>query len=166
MKELTPIATVIPSVNCVAVNAADPLHSFADLVAFAKGNPGKLTYGTAGKQSHYYLFGLTARRGHAPCSLQGQRAGRFRAARSADRCRADRAWIGRSLAKIGAIRILTVMEPERFAAAPSVPAMKEVLPGFSAPLSWSGFFGPPDLLQPIVDKLGGEIGNDAYSPES
>src|SRR6185295_14034348 len=61
LKDLTPIATVISSVNCVAVNAAHPLQSFQELVEFTKRNPGKLTYGTSGVQSYYYLIGETLR---------------------------------------------------------------------------------------------------------
>ena len=57
LKDLTPIATVISSVNCVAVNAASPFKTFDDLAAFTKNNPGKLTYGTAGTLSYYYLMG-------------------------------------------------------------------------------------------------------------
>src|SRR5262245_29982774 len=57
LKDLTPIATVISSVNCVAVNASHSLGSFKELVEFSKQNPGKLTYGTSGVQSYYYLIG-------------------------------------------------------------------------------------------------------------
>ena len=38
IKDLTPIASVISSVNCVAVNAAHPLGSFNDLIEFANGS--------------------------------------------------------------------------------------------------------------------------------
>ena len=57
LKDLTPIATVISSVDCVAVNAASPFKTFDDLAAFTTKNPGKLTYGTAGTLSYYYLMG-------------------------------------------------------------------------------------------------------------
>ena len=42
LKYLTPIATVISSVNCVAVNAASPFKTFDDLAVFTKRNLGKL----------------------------------------------------------------------------------------------------------------------------
>jgi len=61
LKDLTPIATVISSVNCVAVNSALPIKSFRELVEFTKANPGKLTYGTSGIQSYYYLIGEALR---------------------------------------------------------------------------------------------------------
>ncbi|MGB6538517.1 MAG: tripartite tricarboxylate transporter substrate binding protein [Xanthobacteraceae bacterium] len=168
LKELTPIASVISSVNCAAVNAAHPLRSFADLVAFAKRNPGKLTYGTAGTQSYYYLIGLALKqqgvdmlhvpyKGNAPVvsALLG---------RQVDVALTTLGSVA-PLAKTGAIRILAVMEPKRFAAAPEIPAMNEVLPDFRAPLSWFGFFGPAGLPQPIVDQLGAEIGKAARSPD-
>jgi tripartite-type tricarboxylate transporter receptor subunit TctC len=72
LKDLTPIATVISSVNCVAVNASHSLASFKELVEFSKGNSGKLTYGTSGVQSY---CAPAAGCGHAACPLSRQCAG-------------------------------------------------------------------------------------------
>src|ERR1700744_2403608 len=57
LNDLTPVATAVSSVNCIAVNAASPIKTMKDLVEFTKQNPGKLTYGTAGVQSYYFLIG-------------------------------------------------------------------------------------------------------------
>jgi tripartite-type tricarboxylate transporter receptor subunit TctC len=168
LKDLTPIATVISSVNCVAVNASHSLGSFKELVEFSKRNPGKLTYGTSGVQSYYYLIGEALRqqgvdmlhvpyRGNAPvvaALLTGE--------------------IGIALTTLasvlpyvasGQVRVLAVMEPKRYAGAPDIPTISESLAAFDAPLSWFGFFGPPRMPQPIVDKLNAEIGNALRSTE-
>jgi tripartite-type tricarboxylate transporter receptor subunit TctC len=65
----------------------------------------------------------------------------------------------------GQIRVVAVMEPERYAGAPDIPTIRESLPAFNAPLSWFGFFGPPGMPQTIVDKLNAEVGNALRSPE-
>lgn len=168
LKELTPIATVISSVNCVAVNAMSPIGSFADLVAFAQRSPGKLTYGTAGTQSYYYLMGLALKqqgvdmlhvpyKGNEPVvsALLG---------RQIDVALTTLGSVS-ALAKTGRVRILAVMEPSRFAAAPDIPAISEILPRFQAPLSWFGFFGPPGMPRDVIDKLNAEIGEAARSSE-
>lgn len=46
---------------------------------------------------------------------------------------------------------------KRYAGTPSIPTISETLPGFHAPPSWFGFFGPPGMSQPVVDKLNTEI---------
>jgi len=56
------------------------------------------------------------------------------------------------------IKILAVLEPERFSRRPQIPSMSEALPGFRKPSSWFGFFGPAGMPAPIVARLNGEIG--------
>jgi tripartite-type tricarboxylate transporter receptor subunit TctC len=57
------------------------------------------------------------------------------------------------------------MEPKRHTEAPDIPTISESVPAFNAPLSWFGFFGPPGMPQPIVNKLNAEVGNALRSPE-
>lgn len=47
-KDLTPIAHLAGSRSVIAVNPKLPIHSIAELISYAKANPGKLTYGTSG----------------------------------------------------------------------------------------------------------------------
>jgi tripartite-type tricarboxylate transporter receptor subunit TctC len=168
LKDLTPIATVISSVNCVAVNAAGPFKTFNDLAAFTKQNPGKLTYGTAGTLSYYYLMGQALAqqgvdmlhipyKGNAPVltALLG---------REVDVALTTLGSVKPYVAS-GKLRILAVMEPKRFAGAADIPTITETLPKFRAPLSWFGFFGPPGVPQPIVGRLNAEIANALRSPK-
>ena len=168
LTELTPIATVISAVNCVAVNASRPFATFKELVEYTKQNPGKLTYGTAGTQSYYYLMGQALKQqgvdmlpvpytGNAPVAT-ALLAGETDAALTA---------LGAvsPYVKSGNVRVLAVMEPKRFSRVPNIPAISEILPDFHAPRAWFGLFGPPGLPQPIVQKLSAEIGAALRSPE-
>ena len=65
----------------------------------------------------------------------------------------------------GTVRTLAVMEPKRYPSAPEVPAISEVLPAFRAPLSWFGFFGPPGMPEPVVEKLHAEMGKTLGATE-
>jgi tripartite-type tricarboxylate transporter receptor subunit TctC len=168
LKDLTPVATVISSVNCIAVHAAHPLGSFKELVDYTKANPGKLTYGTSGIQSYYYLIGETLRqqgvdmlhvpyKGNAPVVTA-------MLTREVDVALTTLASVAPHVAN-GTVKVLAVMEPERYPGAPDIPAIQEALPGFNAPLSWFGFFGPPGMPQPVVEKLNAEINNALKSTE-
>ncbi len=168
LKDLTPVATAIRSVNCIAVHVNHPLGSFKELVDFTKSNPGKLTYGTSGIQSYYYLIGETLRqqgvdmlhvpyKGNAPVVTA-------MLTREVDVALTTLGSVAPHVAN-GSVKVLAVMDPQRYPSAPDTPAIKEVLPRFNAPPTWFGFFGPPGLPQPIVQKLNGEINNALTSAE-
>ena len=161
LTDLTPIASVISSVNCVAVNAGHPLRSFKQLIEFTRQNPGKLTYGTAGIQSYYYLIGEALRQGgldmlHVPYKGTAPLVPAL-LGREIDLALTTVNSVAPQVAA-GSIRILAVMQPQRYAQLPDIPAIKELLPAFNAPLSWFGFFGPPGMPAPVIEKLNAAIG--------
>jgi tripartite-type tricarboxylate transporter receptor subunit TctC len=57
VKDLDPIASVAANSLCVAVHPAVPVQSLKELIAYAKANPGKLSYGHAGIGSIQHLTG-------------------------------------------------------------------------------------------------------------
>jgi tripartite-type tricarboxylate transporter receptor subunit TctC len=57
VKDLDPIASIAAYSLCIAVHPALPVHSLKELIAYAKANPGKLSYGHAGAGSIQHLTG-------------------------------------------------------------------------------------------------------------
>jgi tripartite-type tricarboxylate transporter receptor subunit TctC len=57
VKDLVPIAAVAANVLCVAVHPSVPVQTLKELIAYAKANPGKLSYGHAGVGSIQHLTG-------------------------------------------------------------------------------------------------------------
>ena len=117
--------------ECVA---ADPHRPRVDLVAYAKANPGKLTYGSAGNgtgATSGELFNVVTGI-NDPYSLQGRRPRHHRPrqrAYSDDDAKRDRAGAG-ELHRAGKVRILAVNGAQRLAAAPDIPtAIQEGVPG-------------------------------------
>jgi tripartite-type tricarboxylate transporter receptor subunit TctC len=168
LKDLTPIATVISSVNCVAVNAAFPIKSFEELVEFTRANPGKLTYGTAGIQSYYYLIGEALKQHgidmlHVPYKGNAPVVSAL-LSREIDVALTTLASVAAHV-ESGTVKPLAVMEAKRYPGVPEVPAISEVLPTFDAPLSWFGFFGPPGMSQEVLRKLHAEISQALSSTE-
>lgn len=168
LRELTPIATAVASVSCIAVSADSPYGTLKDLVDFGQRNPGKLTYGTAGVQTVYYLYGEMLKQKGLPMTqvpytgtppivpaLLGHEinVGALTLA------------IALPLARDRKLRLLGVFDPTRYPEAPDIPAIKEVLPGFNAPISWFGFFGPPGLPQSIAERLNAEVAKAVQSPD-
>ena len=57
IKDLDPIAAVAANVLCIAVHHAVPVQTLNELIAYAKANPGKLSYGHSGVGSIQHLTG-------------------------------------------------------------------------------------------------------------
>jgi tripartite-type tricarboxylate transporter receptor subunit TctC len=57
----------------------------------------------------------------------------------------------------GRVKILAVLEPNRFGKLANIRSMTEIVPAFRKPSSWFGVFGPPGLPAPIVARLNGEF---------
>ncbi len=168
LKDLTPIATVVGSVNCIAVSASHPAKSFRELMEMAKRNPGKLTYGTSGIQSYYYLIGELLKQSgldmlHVPYK------GNAPVVTALVSGEVDVALV--NLASVlphlnsGKVKALAVLEGRRYPGAPDVPTVSEELPAFVAPFSWFGSFGPPGLPQPVVERLNAEVAKALESPD-
>jgi tripartite-type tricarboxylate transporter receptor subunit TctC len=156
-KDFAAIALVARSFNIVVVNPKSPIKSIADLIAAAKADPDKLTYGTFGTGTSAHLagelfksmakVGLTTvpYKGAAPAItdlIGGQIQVMFTTVASAA-----------SLIEGGQLRALAVTSVERSPAFPQLPTVAEAgVPGYAAE-SWYGLFAPAKTPAEIVARL-------------
>jgi tripartite-type tricarboxylate transporter receptor subunit TctC len=167
-RDLTPIAAAVASVSCVAARAGLPVGSIAELMDYAKRNPGKLTYGSSGIGSTQHLTGERLRqsgmdmvhvpfKGVAP-AMTALVAGQI------DLVVTNLATAVPQLRQ-GKLRVLAVTQPNRFEGARDIPAINESLAGFDMPVAWYGFFGPPRLPAAVVSRLNAVIQKALQVPE-
>src|SRR5262249_45553568 len=154
--EFTPIVIMGRVPNALVVNAKLPFASVADVIAYAKANPGKLTAATQGNgiTSHLTseLFQLMAGvkfqqvpyRGSAP-ALTDLAAGNVD-------LMFDNLGVSLALVKGGQLKLLGVATPKRMTALPDVPTIAETLPGFES-AAWFAIVGPPKTPPAVVDKI-------------
>jgi tripartite-type tricarboxylate transporter receptor subunit TctC len=169
VKDFTPLVAAVEPVTCLAVNAALPVNSVAELVDYAKKHPGELAFGSSGVGSVFHLMGELFNetagvkithvpyRGVAPAMqdvVGGHIAMTFISVSNA---------LGPM--QQGRVKILAVLEPQRYAQLPQVPSMTEIIPAFRKPSSWFGFFGPPGLPAPIVTRLNAEMVRALNAPD-
>jgi tripartite-type tricarboxylate transporter receptor subunit TctC len=167
-RDLTPIASTVASVSCVAARAALPVDSIAALLEYAKRNPGKLSYGTAGIASTQHLTGERLREyGVNMVHVPFKGVAPAMTALVAGEIDVSITNLATALPQVrqGRIRVLAVTQPKRFEGAPEIPAIDEALPGFDMPVAWYGFFGPPALPRAIVARLAGTIEKVLEAPE-
>lgn len=156
-RDFAPVALIARSFNIVVVNPKSSVRSIADLIAAARANPDKLTFGTFGVGTSAHLAGelfdakagvkLTAvpYKGAAPAItdlIGGQIDVMFTTVASAA-----------SLVQSGQLRAIAVTSAERSPAFPQLPTVAEAgVPGYAAE-AWYGLFAPAGTPADIVEKL-------------
>jgi tripartite-type tricarboxylate transporter receptor subunit TctC len=160
VKDFAPITQVFIASNVLAVPPEQPVKSVADLVALAKSQPGKLTYGHAGAGTSQHLaaelFKYMAHVDIAPVPYRGSTA--LMPDLLANRITLSFANIVNvlPLAKEGKLRPLAVTSIKRSALAPELPTMAESgFPGFEA-VPWFGLLAPAGTPKDIIDRLHAE----------
>lgn len=170
VKDFTPITLTHLTPLAVVVPAQGPIKSVADLIRFAKSNPGQLSYGTTGDGSSQQLAML----------LLAQRAGleQLTEVRYKGSSQAHPDLISGRLGvmidpvasvaahiKAGTLRALAVTTSTRISALPDVPTMAESgYPGYEV-VSWGGVFGPANLPRDVVSKIQGSVASALTAPE-
>jgi tripartite-type tricarboxylate transporter receptor subunit TctC len=160
-RDLTLVSNVTHVFNMLAVNNQLPVHSVAELIAYAKKNPGKLANGSAGNGTTGHLGGelFKAMTGteivHVPYKGSAQAINDLIAGEI--QVMFDNVPSIGPHVKAGRVRGLGVSAPRRAASFPDVPTIAEAgVPGYETN-SWGGVIGPARLPREVVAKLIKEI---------
>jgi len=147
-----------PMVYAVAPNS--PIKSFADLLARAKAEPGKLTYTITSLGSVYHLLGkwidMKAGTDMVPIPYRGAAPGVTDVLSGRVDVMLETATSGFPRIRSGQLRVLAVTSPKRYSLMPEAPTLAEALPGVSY-MSWLGLVTAPQTPKTIVDRLNAEI---------
>ena len=170
VRDFAGVVTAASGAYVLAVNSAEPFTSVADLIAYAKANPGRLTYGSAGAGSIIHLAGEFFKRtaavelvhvpykGAAPAITDlvgGQIRMMFAPAVNA-----------LPLAASGNLRTLAVTSAKRSRLAPGLPTVAESgLPGFEV-TGWYGLAAPAATAASAVARLNAETNRALASADT
>ena len=168
-KDLTPIIRTVAVNYVMAVHPSVPARSVKELIAYAKANPGKLSYGSAGSGSAPHLATelLKQRAGidmlHVPFKGGGPMVADLLGGQI-HIVIADQANLMPHV-KAGKLRALAVGTLERSASYPDIPTIAESgFPGFEA-RAWQGIAGPANLPADIVTQLNAAFAKAMAFPE-
>jgi tripartite-type tricarboxylate transporter receptor subunit TctC len=147
--------------NLLVANPAQPFKTVKELTAYAKANPGKVTFGSSGSGTSIHLSGElfkqmagvdiqhVAYKGSAPAvnDLLGNHIAIM----------FDNMPSAISHVKAGKLRPLAVTTAQRSPALPDVPTIAEAgVPGYEA-TSWFGLLAPAKTPAPVVARLNASI---------
>lgn len=161
--QLQPVSNLIRTPNIVSAHPSTGIKSIPELIAYIKANPDKLNYASSGVGQSPHLTGawflqLTGLkmvhvpfRGAGP-ALQAALAGDIQVL-------FDNLFPSLPQVQAGKLNGLCVTTPERSAAAPDLPTMRESAPELAKfdVSSWFGIFLPKTSPAPVVDALNKEI---------
>jgi tripartite-type tricarboxylate transporter receptor subunit TctC len=160
LRDIVPVASIMRTSNVMEVQPSLPVKSVPEFIAYAKANPGKINYASAGSGSSQHMAGELFKmmtgvdmvhvpyRGAAPALtdlLAGQVQIMF-----------DNMTSSVEHVRTGRLRGLAVTTAARSDALPDLPTVGDFVPGFEA----SGIYGigmPKGTPPEIVDKLNREI---------
>jgi tripartite-type tricarboxylate transporter receptor subunit TctC len=157
LKDFTPIIRTVDVNYVLVVHPSLPVKTVPELIAYAKANPGKLSYGSAGSGSlpHLGTELFKAQTGidmvHVPYKGGGPMVTDLLGG-NVQLVIADQANLMPHVAT-GKLRALAVATPKRSPNAPDLPTIAETgLTGFDA-TAWQGLVGPTGMPADVVKRL-------------
>jgi tripartite-type tricarboxylate transporter receptor subunit TctC len=168
-KDFTPITGIANNPAGLLVNSEIPSKTMAEFIELMRAKPGVYSYGSAGIGTAHYMYGEVLNKiagikivnvpykgvapafndllgGHVPIAIVSL-------ATAAPHLNG------------GKVRLLTVFDTKRYGKAPEVPTITEVVPKYVPARAWIGFLAPPNVPEPIAERLNTEITRILKMPE-
>ncbi|HZR69343.1 MAG TPA: tripartite tricarboxylate transporter substrate binding protein [Burkholderiales bacterium] len=167
-KDLAPVSMIARAPLYLAAHPSFPANSLKEMIDLVKANPGKYSYGSSGIGSTHHLCQefmdatLNLQITHVPYKGTGQSIPALVAGQVA------MAWSAYpSLAayvKDGRLKLLAVNSLKRTPAAPNLPAVSEIIPGFNFSPT-IGVFAPAGTPKDIIGKIASDVAEAVKVPE-
>ena len=161
MRDLVPVAPVNSSDLVMVVSPTLPAKTLQEFIAYAKANPGKLAYASAGAGTPYHLAGelFKTMTGTDLLHVPFKNSGEARNAVMGGHVQMmfDAVTAMKSIIEAGQVRALATTGMTRSTVLPDLPTLNEAgVPGYETTI-WLGVMAPKGTPQEIVDRLNAEI---------
>ena len=167
-KDLVPITNVATGPQVIAVNTNVPVKDLKELIAYAKANPKKLNFGSAGVGTQTHLaaenFAYSAGLDMTHVPYKGESAAITDLMGGQIQLATPNLGAAINYIQQGRLRALAVTSKERNPQLPNVPAADEVLPGFEN-AGWFGLMAPAGTPREVIDKIQRDSAKILHSEE-
>jgi tripartite-type tricarboxylate transporter receptor subunit TctC len=158
-KDLQPIANLFFNTLAVVINGDTKIKTFAEMIAMAKQQPGKLSYSTFSFPATVFMDKLNKAENtdivKVPYKGGGEVVNAVLGGTTPIAVLALSNMV--SLLQSGRITPLAVVAPSRSPLFPDVPTLAQVRPGAEFPTTWFGLFAQAGVPRPIVEKVAAEV---------
>ena len=168
--DFVPVANVLSAPQIIVVRSELPVKTLAELVAYAKANPGRLNFASSGNGSLQHVTGAMLEQQAGVKMVHVPYKGTGPALQDLLGGQVDLTF-GTAPpfmphVQSGKLRVLAVTGKQRLPSLPNVPTTAEAgYPGVNA-TSWFAVFAPKATPQPVIDKLTADIKKWWRSPPS
>jgi tripartite-type tricarboxylate transporter receptor subunit TctC len=167
IKDFTPIARVGELPFALAVHPAVPAKTLAELIAYAKANPGKLSYATPNSTSLVAMETIKRIAGIDIAQIPYKSSPQAMTDLVGGQVQVYVADLGSGMAmlKTDKIRTLALTTARESQILPGVPPVGATVKGFDL-TSWNGIFGPAGLPKPAVDRVNAALQQVLAEPDT
>jgi tripartite-type tricarboxylate transporter receptor subunit TctC len=170
VRDLAPVGVVSSIAQAVIVKKDLPVKTMAELVSYAKANPGKLNYGSsgAGGLTHYSVELFQARTGIKVVHIPFKGGAQSTAAVVAGEVDFSFANMTDAMPQVqgGSVRGLAVTSQKRSPYLPDLPTVHEAVLANFVVETWNGIMAPSKTPEPIVRRLSEILIKMADDPEA
>ncbi|MFM9972028.1 MAG: Bug family tripartite tricarboxylate transporter substrate binding protein [Burkholderiales bacterium] len=169
VKDFQPITAISQSMAAIISHPNFPANNMAELVAYAKKNPGKISFGTSGIGTEHHLSAeqISTLAGinmvHVPYKSGIQAMNDVIAGQMPISFSITGPIIGP--ARAGKLKVIAVVSEKRYVRLPDVGTVLDGVPGFVPIFGWTGLFAPAGLPQPVLRRLSSDTVKAITSPE-
>lgn len=167
VKDFAPVSVAFYTPLYLVISPDLPAHSVRDLIAYAKANPGKLSFASLGHGSSLHLAGEMFKNLAGIDILHVPYKGTTTALPDLMSGRVSMMFDGGAFlpqVQAGKVRLLAVTSTKRLDSLPDVPTMAEAgVPGYEV-VFWFGVAAPAGTPKPVVERLSKEVNEIVKSP--
>ncbi len=169
VKDFAPVSLVVTFQLVIAVNPSVPANTLSELIAFAKSNPGKLTYGSSGTGGPLHLAAELFKNMTGVNIVHVPYKGNAPMTTAVVRGEVDMVFDSMTgplpQIRAGKLRAIAVTGPARSSVLPNVPTAQEAgIAGFEY-VAWTGILAPAGTPRDVVERLNTEIVKASRAPD-
>jgi tripartite-type tricarboxylate transporter receptor subunit TctC len=169
VKDFEPIALAADAPNLLLVNPKLPINSVSEFIAYAKKNPGKLNFTSAGSGSTQHLAGELFK---IKCGFEATHVpykGSAPALTAIISGEGDFSFVNipscKQFVEAKQVRALAITSAKRFTAVPDIPTMAEAGVQGMEVATWYSILAPAGTPRPIIEKLNKAINQAMAGPD-
>jgi tripartite-type tricarboxylate transporter receptor subunit TctC len=168
IRDIAPIASIVRAPQVMVVNPSFPVKTVPEFIAYAKANPGKISFASGGNGSTPHVTGELFKLMAGVNMLHVPYRGLPLALTDllGEQVQVIFANMPPSIEyiRVGKLRALAVTTATRSESLPEVPTLGDFVPGFEA-MGWQGVAAPKNTRTEIIDRLNREINAGLADPK-